>query len=121
MSTFRITSCLIQHFCVITFITLLVSLTTGFWGVMVLVAATSLGLLPPMVNVRRSQMMGFFLIPVMLFFSGFQETFVSLFRLESQLSASIPTDLKSLAISLGICFSTSLAIYVSASFLHKKE
>ena len=72
---------------VIAFITLLVSLTTGFWGVMVLVAATSLGLLPPMVNVRRSQMMGFFLIPVMLFFSGFQESFVSLFRLESQLGS----------------------------------
>jgi putative membrane protein len=108
-------------FAVITFITLLVSLTTGFWGVMVLVAATSLGLLPPMVNVRRSQMMGFFLIPVMLFFSGFQESFVSLFRLESQLSPSIPTNLQSIAISLGICFFTSLIIYVSTSFIQKKK
>ena len=88
---------------------------------MVLVAATSLGLLPPMVNVRRSQMMGFFLIPVMLFFSGFQESFVSLFRLESQLSPSIPTNLQSIAISLGICFFTSLIIYVSTSFIQKKK
>ncbi len=55
---------------VITFVTILVMFTTGIWGLCVLVIATLVGMIAPVVNARRAQAMGFLLIPVMIFFSG---------------------------------------------------
>jgi putative membrane protein len=104
---------------VIIFITILVLLTTGFWGLMVLLAATSLGILPPTIGVRRSQMMGFFLVPVMLFFSGLQEPIVSVLHLQAKISPAPIVSISQIAQSLVISFSTALIAYFMGNFYRK--
>lgn len=41
-----------------------------------------LGMLPQLLNVRRAQAMGFFLLPVILFYSGYQREIVTFLHLE---------------------------------------
>jgi putative membrane protein len=55
---------------VILFVVILVWMMTGFRGLIVLVIGTVIGLFPPKLGVRRAQCMGFFLIPVLLFYSN---------------------------------------------------
>ena len=52
----------------ITMIVILVFLFTGIVGILVLIIATALGLLPVTWGVRRSHCMGVLLIPIMLYF-----------------------------------------------------
>jgi len=54
--------------CIIIFVTILVFFLTGWLGFLVLVISTCIGLMPPLVNVKRSHNMGCLLLPVMLFF-----------------------------------------------------
>lgn len=44
--------------------------TTGFFGLQVLVVGTVLGMVPPLLGVRRTHLMGCLLLPVMLYFFG---------------------------------------------------
>lgn len=46
--------------------------TTGLWGLFILALCTLAGIIPYVYNVRKGQMMGFFMIPTMIFFSGEQ-------------------------------------------------
>lgn len=103
---------------VIVFIVTLVMLTTGFWGLAVLVGGTFLGLLPPLVKVRRTQLMGLFLVPVIMFFSGIQDSIVSFLRLEAQLSPSVTIQPIQLLGNLGICFTIAILFY-SISLIKK--
>lgn len=96
---------------VIMFISTLVLTTTGFWGFTVLIAGACLGLLPAMVGVRRTQIMGFFLVPTMLFFSGFQDSFVTLFSLQAQVSPSSPIAFSQVSIFLIISFTVAIVSY----------
>jgi putative membrane protein len=54
----------------ITLVVILVFLFTGFLGLIVLVVATFIGLLPVEWGVRRSHCMGVLLIPIILYFLG---------------------------------------------------
>lgn len=51
-------------------IVLMVFLVTGFQGLGILVLGTLIGFMPPTIGVRRAQCMGFFVFPVILFYSG---------------------------------------------------
>lgn len=69
------------------FLVLLVAWTTGVWGLVLLAAASLLGLVAPLSGARRAQAMGFFLVPTILFFSGRSAEVASALRLEG---ASLP-------------------------------
>jgi len=51
---------------------------TGFWGFLVLTAGTLLGMTAPLSGVRRTQAMGFLLVPTILFYSGLTAPVVTL-------------------------------------------
>ncbi len=55
---------------VIFFITTAVYLLTGFSGLVVLLAGTLLGLLPPLLGIRRAECMGYFVLPAILYYAG---------------------------------------------------
>ena len=46
----------------------LVWIFTGIIGVVVMLVATFIGLLPPLLGIRKSHAMGFLLVPVMIFY-----------------------------------------------------
>jgi len=96
---------------VICFLVLFIFQTTGIWGIVVSVSATFLGMIAPVVNARRAQAMGYFMIPVMLHYSGFQADIVSLLHLEAKVSISRPPSLSRIAIMLGTSLVLSIAIY----------
>jgi putative membrane protein len=96
---------------IIVFITTLVLISTGFWGLLILVAGSCLGLLPSILQVRKSQMMGLFLVPVLLFFSGYQDTVVSFFALEAQSSPPVNPSLSEISIFLLISVATATSSY----------
>jgi len=101
---------------IIVFITTLVLMSTGIWGLLILVAGSCLGLLPSIFQVRKSQMMGLFLVPVLLFFSGYQDTVVSFFALEGQSSPPVNSSLSEISIFLLI----SVIIAISSYFINSK-
>lgn len=54
--------------CVLVFLGVLVFVLTGYRGLFVLVLATGVGILPSLLQVRRSQLLGCLLLPVILYF-----------------------------------------------------
>jgi putative membrane protein len=55
---------------IIIFLILLTFFFTGFLGLFVLFVSTAIGLLAPLVGVKRSLCMGVLILPVALFYSG---------------------------------------------------
>ncbi len=55
--------------------------TAGLWGILILVTATALGLLPPSLNVKRTHCMGCLMFPVMLYFAGLENHLLSIIGL----------------------------------------
>jgi len=53
---------------IISFIVMLVFVFSGFFGLLVLAASSALGMVPPLLGVKRSHNMGCLLLPVILFF-----------------------------------------------------
>ena len=51
---------------VIIFVVLLAGATTGPFGIFILVCATAIGFVPPLVNVRRTMCMGAIMLPLIL-------------------------------------------------------
>lgn len=97
---------------VIGLITTLVWQTTGLWGVVILIGTSLLGLVAPLVEIRRAQAMGVFLVPVMLYYSGHQAKIVTWLRLEAiSLPASEP-DLLSLGVALVVSMVVAVLMYV---------
>ncbi|WP_157940019.1 tripartite tricarboxylate transporter permease [Campylobacter blaseri] len=72
-------------FCIIFFLIFVVYFTTSLWGLFILAISTLLGIMPYIFNVRKGQMMGFFILPTILFFSGYQENIVSYLNLEAKI------------------------------------
>ena len=66
---------------VIAFLTVLTVLFLRVGGLAILICATAVGLIPLLFNVRRAQSMGFFLLPTMLYFSGYQGEVVDVFSI----------------------------------------
>ncbi len=94
------------------FLVVLVAWTTGGWGLVLLAAATSLGLVAPLSGVRRSQAMGFFMVPTILFFSGRSAEVATALRLEG---ASLPPPALSpwwLAAGLALSVAAGLCTYI---------
>ncbi len=56
--------------CVMGFITFLVSITTGLMGLMVLFTCFFIGLFSILMGLRRTHLMGFLMLPTILYFSG---------------------------------------------------
>jgi TctA family transporter len=52
---------------VVIFVTFLVWLSTGWVGIGVLIVATTMGLMPPRIGIRRSHGMGIILVPIMIY------------------------------------------------------
>lgn len=65
---------------------------TGFWGLVVLVAATFLGMVAPLAGVRRTQAMGFLLVPTILFYSGWLAPVVTFLGLGAVQGPAAPVD-----------------------------
>jgi putative membrane protein len=57
---------------IIVLVVLLVLLMTGVPGMLLLLAATLMGLLPPRIGVNRVQLTGCLLLPITLFFFGLE-------------------------------------------------
>ncbi len=76
---------------VIAFLVALTGWLVGIGGLAILAAATAVGLIPIRVGVRRAQLMGFFIVPVMLFYSGYQVELVDLFSIGQRLSPLAPS------------------------------
>tara|TARA_Y100000310_G_scaffold202483_1_gene202684 strand:+ start:18130 stop:19338 length:1209 start_codon:yes stop_codon:yes gene_type:complete len=53
---------------IISLITILVVILSGFFGLLILIVATCLGIVPPLKNVGRNHLMGCLLLPIILFF-----------------------------------------------------
>ncbi len=76
---------------VIAFLVVLTSLLLGLGGLTILAVATAVGMVPLLFGVRRAQLMGFFLVPAMLFFSGRQERLVALLPIEQRTAPLLPS------------------------------
>ncbi|MFO7872174.1 MAG: tripartite tricarboxylate transporter permease [Candidatus Undinarchaeales archaeon] len=63
---------------IICFIALTVFLLTGVYGLGILVLGTLIGLIPPLIGVRRAECMGFFIFPVVLCYIGISVPFLIL-------------------------------------------
>ncbi len=63
---------------IIALITVLVLIISGPKGVLVLITATFVGFLPPILGVKRVHSMGFLMIPTLVYFSGYQSFFLGL-------------------------------------------
>lgn len=96
---------------IIVFVSLLVFFTTGFWGIIVLITATLLGMIAPVVNVRRAQAMAFFLVPVIIFFSGYQAKIYTILHLETKFSVGEASSLQYISIVLLISFIATITTY----------
>ena len=91
------------------FLLVMVAWTTAGWGLVLLVAATCLGLVAPLSGARRAQAMGFFLVPTILFFSGRSAQVLTALRLEG---ASLPVPALSMA---GLAAGLALSLAVGAT------
>jgi putative membrane protein len=70
------------NWAVMMFILILAGLLLGIGGVAILMASTIVGIMPLVLDVRRGQLMGFFLVPTMLNFSGAARTVYESLNLE---------------------------------------
>jgi len=55
---------------IVVFVTIMVFLFTGFIGILILLVAVCIGLIPPCFGVRRSHAMGVLLLPVIIVMLG---------------------------------------------------
>ena len=76
---------------VVAFLVVLTLLLLGLGGLVILVCAMVVGLVPLVFKVRRAQLMGFFLVPTMLFYSGQQGRVVDWLSLEQRTAPLLPS------------------------------
>ena len=55
---------------IILFLTALVAIMTGLMGLLILIIGVCIGILAHLLRIKKSNMMGFFLLPTILYFSG---------------------------------------------------
>ena len=84
----------------------------GLGGLVILVCATVVGLVPLVVKVRRAQLMGFFLVPTMLFYSGQEGRVVDWLSLKQRTAPLLPSlTLPGIALAVLVSAAVSLAVY----------
>lgn len=97
---------------VVAFLTVLTLLLLGAGGLVILICATAVGLIPLLFGVRRAQLMGFFLVPTMLFYSGYQVTLVDWLSLEQRTAPLLPSiTLGGIALALLASVAGALVVY----------
>ena len=94
---------------VVAFLAVLTLLLLGLGGLVILVCATVVGLVPLLFKVRRAQLMGFFLVPTMLFYSGQQGRVVDWLSLEQRTAPLLPSITLS-GIALAVLAATAVAL-----------
>ena len=100
---------------VIAFLTALTVLLLGAGGLVILICATAVGLIPLLFGARRAQLMGFFLVPTMLFYSGQQGRLVDWLSLEQRTAPLSPSiTVSGIALAVGVAFGAAVAVYVLA-------
>ncbi|WP_214835533.1 tripartite tricarboxylate transporter permease [Exiguobacterium sp. s36] len=104
---------------VLVFLILFIYLTLGGWGIVIMIGGTLLGMLPQLVNVRRAQAMGFFLLPVILFYSSYQSEIVSLIHLKARVTYHESIEINKIALYLIISAGISVLIYAMVSIFPK--
>ena len=105
------------NWAVILFLTLLVYFLLGSGGLTILVSATAIGLIPLLWGVRRAQLMGFFLVPTVLFHSGLQPALAELLGVQARVSPSF----EALAIQkLALAIAVAVGVGVFAYFLAQR-
>ena len=101
---------------VVAFLTVLTHALLGVGGLAILVAATAVGSVPLHFGVRRAQLMGFFLVPVMLFYSGYQGQLVDWLSIGQRTAPLLPTiTLTGIAVATAAAFGAGAAVYLVAS------
>ncbi len=99
-------------YAVIGLIVSLVVLTTGPWGLVILAGTTLLGMVAPVVGARRAHAMGIFLVPTMLYYSGWQAHVVSWLQLDAvDLPAPAPS-LMHVLIAISTAVGVAAALYL---------
>lgn len=97
---------------VIAFLAALTGWLLGIGGLAILAAATAVGLIPIRVGVRRAQLMGFFIVPVMLFYSGYQVELVDLLSIGQRLAPLAPSiTLVGVLLATGAAFAAAAVVY----------
>ena len=97
---------------VVAFLAVLTLLLLGLGGLVILVCATVVGLVPLLFKVRRAQLMGFFLVPTMLFYSGQQGRVVDWLSLEQRTAPLLPSvTLSGIALAVLAAAAVALAAY----------
>ena len=100
---------------VVAFLSTLTLLLLGLGGLVILVCATAVGLVPLLFKVRRAQLMGFFLVPTMLFYSGQQGPVVDSLWLEQRTAPLLPSvTLSGIALAVLASAAVALATYRAA-------
>ena len=101
---------------VIAFLTALTWGLLGLGGLAILVAATAVGLVPLHFGVRRAQLMGFFLVPAMLFYSGYQGQLVDWLSIGQRTAPLLPSiTLAGIALATAVALGTGIAVYLLAA------
>lgn len=97
---------------VVAFLAALTLLLLGLGGLVILVSATLVGLVPLIFKVRRAQLMGFFLVPTMLFYSGQQGRIVDWLSLEQRTAPLLQSvTLPGIALALVVSVVVGLVVY----------
>ena len=103
---------------VVAFLVVLTAMLLGLGGLAILAAATAVGMVPLVAGVRRAQLMGFFLVPAMLFFSGFQGSVVALLPIEQRTAPLAPLPpwvmLSNIVVAVGAAAAVGLLVYFAA-------
>ncbi len=103
---------------VVAFLAALTLLLLGLGGLAILVCATVVGLVPLVFKVRRAQLMGFFLVPTMLFYSGQQGRVVDWLSLEQRTAPLLPSvTLTGIALAVLASVAVALAAYRLARWI----
>lgn len=105
---------------ILIFLSVLVYYTTGLWGFIIMIGGAFLGMLAPLLNVRRAQAMGFFLLPVILYYSGFQREIVSLFKIEAKMMIPVPVTFGEVAFSLMFSALLAFCTYFIGKLIFRK-
>lgn len=100
---------------VVVFLTALTYLLLGGGGVAILGSATAVGLIPCYFKVRRAQLMGFFLVPTMLFYSGQQDRLVDWFSVGQRTSPLLSSiTVQMILADVAVSAVAAVAVYVFA-------
>ena len=114
-SAFRAVHHISLNWSVIAFLTALTFFLLGLGGLTILVAATAVGVVPLLFGVRRAQLMGFFLVPAMLFYSEHQLLVVDWLSIGQRTAPMLPSiTLPGILLAVGVAACAAFGVYAVA-------